>query len=312
MPHMGLKQRVCRTLWGYESYKILVMNMGVVIIVLFVTVMAASGINEKCYIGPYELHYRQWMQSLEGKLTEEKEEKILKQKAYYDDVILQIEELQQKLEEGVISEEVYNEMNSELEGEQQLYYAFERVYERYEYVKEDSNRRFVYESGCGKLLGMKDRLYLGMFAVIILVLILLLSINFTVDKEKGMHNIIRSTPGGRKKAVISKVAISLICTGVIYVSFFMRNVYIAYNNYGLGSLMESASNLRGFAMLPNCISVLAFLIIFAILQMLALFIIATLIMFVSYRIGNTVHAIVWELVALLIAVVAMNQMYPFL
>ena len=57
------------------------------------------------------------------------------------------------------------------------------------------------------------------------------------------------------------------------------------------SLFTSASNLKGLELVPNGVSVLLLLIGFALLQMICLLVISALIMFVSNRIGNTVHAI---------------------
>ena len=311
MSQIGLKKRIYKKVWGYEGYKILVMNLGILIIVLFGVGMAVSGKNAKCYLTPNETHYRQWMQNLNGKLTEEKEGKIQSQKIFYDGIFQQLEELEQTFDNGEISENEYDNRRLPLESQLAFYPAFRRVYERYEYVKKDSDRQFVYDEGYNKLMGKKDHLYLGMFMIINLVLILFLTTTFTTDKEKGMYHIIRTTPKGRSSVVRSKVAISFIGVCVIYVCFFIRNLYIAQTNYGMDSLMVRASNLKGFESVPGGVSILLLLVGFALLQIICMLVISSLIMFVSNRIGNTVHAIVWEIIVLVVAVVVVNQIYTF-
>lgn len=309
---IGFKQRIYKRIWGYEGYKILVMNLGILIIVLFGVGMAVSGKNTKCYLTPNEAHYRQWMQDLNGKLTEGKEEKLQNQKNFYDEILHQLEELERSFNNDEISENEYDNRRLPLESQLAFYPAFRRVYERYEYVKKDSDRQFVYEEGYNKLMGKKDHLYLGMFMLINLILILFLTTTFTADKEKGMYHIIRTTPKGRSSVVRSKVTISFIGVGVIYLCFFVRNVYIAKNNYGMESLLVSASNLKGFESVPGGVSILLMFIGFALLQMICMLVISSLVMLVSNKIGNTVHAMVWEIIALVIVVVVVNQIYTFI
>lgn len=309
---IGLKQRIYKRVWGYESYKIFVMNLGILIIVLFGVGMIVSGKNVKCYLTPNEMSYKQWMQNLNGKLTEEKEEQIQNQKNYYDEILKQLENLEQIFASGEISEQDYDNRKLSLESQLAFYPAFQRVYERYEYVKQDSDRQFVYEEGYNKLMGKKDHLYLGMFMIMNLVLILFLTTTFTTDKEKGMYNIIRTAPKGRGSVVKSKIAISFLGVCCMYFCFLIRNIYIAQTNYGMESLFVSASNLKGFGNVPEGISILLFLVGFALLQIICILIISLLMMFVSGRIGNTVHAIVWEIIALIVVVVILNQIYTFI
>ena len=309
---IGFVQRIYRSVWGYESYKILVMNLGVLIIVLFGAGMAVSGINEKCYLTPNQMNYRQWMQNLKGKLTDEKEEQIQNQKNYYDGIFRQLEELEQIFLDEKISQREYDDRKMQLESELAFYPAFRCVYERYEYVKKDGDRQFVYEEGYNKLMGEKDHLYLGIFMIINLVLILFLTTTFTTDKEKGMHHIIRTTSKGRISVVRSKVVISFIGVTCIYLCFLMRNIYVAQRNYGMDSLFVSACNLKGFEAVPEGISILLLLLGVALLQIICLLALSALIMFVSNRIGNTVHAIVWEIIVLLVVVVIVNNIECYL
>lgn len=287
--------RIPKRLAAYEAYKIYRISGCAVIIALFIGGMLLSGAKNNCYLSPNQESYRLQMKELEGRLTEKKEQTVLEKKAYFDDIIEQLEKLEEKFSEGKIEERQYEDRKLNLESKLALYPAFVRVYERYVYVKKHEGARFVYEDGYKKLIGKMDRWYVDMIFIIAIVLIIIQSTVFTMDKERGMEHLIRATPGGRKNSVVYKVSIGVINGIIIYSCFFIRNFYIANRFYGLDLWSASLCNLKGLEKIPEFIPIVAGGIIFIILQLIIVSVFSLLVMMISKKIGNAIWAIVVQL-----------------
>lgn len=288
--------RISKKLISYEACKIYRISGCAVMVVLFVLGMVFSSAKSSCYLSPNQESYRIQMKALEGKMTDEKEKIVLEKKQYYDDVLEQLKILEEKYEEGKVAQESYENRKLSLESKLALYPAFLRVQERYEYVKSHKNARFVYEDGYNKMIGKMDDWYIDFTLIIAIVLVIMQSTIFTLDRERGMEGLIRATPKGRKNSSFYKVAIGIINAAVLIFSFMCRNIYVANKFYGLGLWSVSISNLKGFETLPEFLPIVLCIALFGMVQLLIVTAFSVLVMFVSKKIGSAVWAIVIQLV----------------
>ena len=295
--------RIPKRLAAYEAYKIYRISGCVVIIVLFIGGMLISGAKTNCYLSPNQESYQLQMKELEGKLTEKKEQTVLEKKAYFDDIIQQLEKLEEQFGEGKIAERQYEDRKLSLESKLALYPAFVRVYERYDYVKKHQGARFVYEDGYKKLVGKMDHWYIDMIFIMAMVLIIIQSTVFTMDKERGMEHLIRATPGGRKNSVVYKVSIGVINGIIIYFCFFIRNIYIANRFYGLDLWSASLCNLKGLEKIPEFIPIVAGVLLLVIVQLIVVIVFSLLVMLISKKIGNAIWAIVVQMAVIVMVYV---------
>lgn len=290
------KERTSKKLISYEAYKIYRISGCAVMIILFVLGMAFSGAESSSYLSPNQESYRIQMKALEGKMTEEKEKIVLERKYYYDDVLEKLKILEEKYEEGKVAQETYENRRLSLESKLVLYPAFLRVQERYEYVKNHKSARFVYEDGYNKMIGKMDNWYIDFIFIIAMVLIIMQSTIFTLDRERGMEGLIRATPKGRNISSFYKVGIGIINAAILIFSFMCRNIYVANKFYGLGLWSVSISNLKGFEALPEFLPIILCVALFGMVQLLIVIAFSVLVMFVSKKIGSAVWAIVIQLV----------------
>lgn len=286
---------VSKRLAVYEAYKIYRISGCAFIIVLFIGGMAMSGAKTNCYLSPNQESYKLQMKELAGELTEKKEQTILEKKAYFDDIIEQLKELEEQFSEGKIEERQYGDRKLSLESKLALYPAFVRVYERYEYVGKHKGAQFVYEDGYKKLVGKMDHWYIDMLFMIAILLIIIQSTVFTMDKERGMEHLIRATPGGRKNSVVYKVSIGVMNGIIVYSCFFIRNIYIANRFYGLDLWSASLSNIKGLETVPQFIPIVAGVILFVIVQLIIVVVFSLLVMLTAKKIGNAIWAIVVQM-----------------
>lgn len=293
------RSRVSKKLISYEAYKIYQISGCAVMLVLFVLGMVFSGVQNSCYLSPNQESYRIQMKALEGKMTDKKEEIVIEKKEYYDDVLKQLENLERKYEAGKIAQESYENRKLSLESKLALYPAFLRVQERYEYVKSHKNARFVYEDGYNKMIGKMDNWHIDFIFIIAMVLVIMQSVIFTLDRERGMEGLIRATPKGRNISGFYKVGIGIINAAIIYFSFMWRNIYIANKFYGIDLWSISISNLKGFETIPEFLPIILCVALFGMVQLLIVIAFSVMVMFISKKIGSAVWAIVVELVVII-------------
>lgn len=255
--------------------------------------------KSSCYLSPNQESYRNQMKVLEGKMTDEKEKFVLEKKHYYDNILEQLTILEEKYEEGKIVQESYENRKLSLESKLALYPAFLRVQERYEYVKSHKDARFVYEDGYNKMIGKMDNWYLNFIFIIAMVLVIMQSVIFTLDRERGMEGLIRATPKGRKVSSFYKVGIGIMNAAILYFSFWWRNIYVADKFYGLSFWGASISNLKGFEKIPEFLPIILCVALFGMAQLLIVIVFSVMVMFVSKKIGSAVWAIVVELVVII-------------
>lgn len=291
--------RVPKKLICYEACKIYRISGCAVMIILFVLGMTVSGVKSSCYLSPNQESYRNQMKVLEGKMTDEKEKFVLEKKHYYDNILEQLTILEEKYEEGKIVQESYENRKLSLESKLALYPAFLRVQERYEYVKSHKDARFVYEDGYNKMIGKMDNWYLNFIFIIAMVLVIMQSVIFTLDRERGMEGLIRATPKGRKVSSFYKVGIGIMNAAILYFSFWWRNIYVADKFYGLSFWGASISNLKGFETIPGFLPIILCVVLLGISQFLIAIVFSLLVMFISKKIGSAVWAIVVELVVII-------------
>lgn len=285
---------ISKNLVCYEAKKIYRISGCALVMILFVGGMIISGATTKCYLSPNQESYRQQMKELEGQLTEEKEKMVLEKKEYYDDIFKQLEHLEEKLEQGKIEEELYESMKLSLESKLALYPAFVRVYERYQYVKKNEDAQFVYEDGYKKMIGRMDGWYIDFIFVMVMVLIIIQSTVFTLDKDRNMEKLIRATPKGRKESVACKMGIGIFNGVILYLSLVFRNVYIADKFYGTDLWGTSLSNIKGYENIPNFVPISLGGLLFIFVGLMFVTLVSATIMFVSAKIGNAIGAIVME------------------
>ena len=293
------KGRISKKLVTYEANKIYRISGCTVMVALFILGMIFSGAQSSSYLSPNQESYRIQMKNLEGEMTDEKEDIVLEKKHYYDDILNQLKNLEEKYEEGKVAEEVYENRKLSLESKLALYPAFLRVQERYEYVKSHKNALFVYEDGYNKMIGKMDDWYIDFIFIIAIALVIMQSTVFTLDRERGMEGLVRATPRGRNISSLYKVGIGTINAAILYFSFVCRNIYVANRFYGLGLWGASISNLKGFETIPEFLPIILGFALFGIVQLLIVIAFSVLVMFVSKRIGSAVWAIVIQLVVII-------------
>ena len=131
------------SLFKHELYKILIMKKGILIIVLFIMATAYLYTNNSYYISGGELKYNQYMKKLEGKLTSEKEEFLYKEKEKFENAEKKVEEIDKSLRDKEITMMQANALKEEYNKILSNYNTFQKVWEKYEFIKKHEGSEFI-------------------------------------------------------------------------------------------------------------------------------------------------------------------------
>ena len=117
-PHVGLLR--------HEGYKLLIMNRGLLLFLLFAILLGAKSLGRSYTPSVTEEYYRKLMLSLEGPLTEEKEEVIGKERKRYEDAFRTMELLDGMVNAGEFDQAAADALRAQASMTLSFYPAFER------------------------------------------------------------------------------------------------------------------------------------------------------------------------------------------
>lgn len=222
-----------------EFYKFTVQNKMAVMIVLLVLFAIISSFGTVRY--PYseisDADYKAYMEYLEGDITVKKENYMLEQQNYFDDLRQRLDEIAENSElsenaKQAMSKSIENILNSK--G-----IAFERVIEQYnrllELDKKGIDAKFIDENIYKSFVSSKTREW-NDFALLCLVLVIGVPYVFSVEYKNGMINLIRPTKNGKTKLFHRKITVQFTYLLIAFISLYMPYFVRFINTYGVNSL----------------------------------------------------------------------------
>lgn len=280
------------SLFRHELYKILIMKKGIVIIVLFIIATAYLYTNNSYYISGGELKYKQYMKKVEGKLTSEKEEFLYKEKEKFENAEKKVDEIDKSLKnkeitmmQAIALKEEYNKILSN-------YNTFQRVWEKYEFVKEHKESEFAYDSAYKILFNYNDNIFKTASILYFTVMIFILSVVFPMEYSNSQYRILHATLLGKKNIEKIKIIISsglsiIIMSISIGVRYIFISRYYEFSNISAKSISIFGADFWG-AQMP----IYLVLIIASIVLLLLSLIFMSIILLVSKKVKNSVYTVV--------------------
>lgn len=255
-------------IWRHEGYKILMTNRAAAILLLFAALLAWKSFDRTYTPSAGEQYYRSVMDQLEGGLTDEKEELILAEQARYEEAFRKIEQLDELVSAGEMSEDAADALKYREYITVSFYPYFLRVEEQYRKIKE-SGGSFVYDTGYLYLLGAAENVFSTDFLILSVGVILAVSGVVCMEYDSGALFLIGATKTGRrgvfKRKFLLSAALSLALT---LVPIVCRGVHIA-SVYPMRSLSAPVQSIPYFSGAAVPLSICDFLIIFVLSQLAA-------------------------------------------
>lgn len=299
-------RHICRSIAGHETYRIMFMYGGIVAFLLYGFIMLWQADGTDIYLTPNQTSYANQMEELIGKLTDEKAEKLNKTKSDYEVIEQSLEEVDAQYAEGTITEKESDVLKMQYQNQLAFYPAFERVYDRYLNICNNSEAGFVYEEGYNMLLGLTGNSGLKGYFLLSIVLIIVGIPVFCYDRERGMHMLIRTTPGGRKRAFKARITVIMAYSFMILLVYEITQIYVADKCFGLSCLRSSVTSLAGFEGFPAWMPIWAMVVLDFLIRYLVVLLLAAVILFISARSKAAVQGMLTAAAILLIPLLLVN------
>lgn len=288
------------SLFKHELYKILIMKKGILIIVLFIMATAYLYTNNSYYISGGELKYNQYMKKLEGKLTSEKEEFLYKEKEKFENAEKKVEEIDKSLRDKEITMMQANALKEEYNKILSNYNTFQKVWEKYEFIKKHKGSEFVYDSAYKMLFNYNDNIFKIAAILYLTVIIFVLSVVFPMEYSNSQYRILNTTLLGKKNIEKMKIVISSVLAIIIMgISIGVRYIYIS-RYYEFSNISAKAISVFGADFWGAQMPIYLVLIIAIGVLLLLSLIFMSIILLVSKKVKNSVYTVV--IVCVIIAI----------
>ena len=251
----------------HEAYKLLITNRAVLILLCFAILIGYYGISQEYHPSVSEQYYQKMMLQLEGEFTEQKEQLILAEQGRFDEAIRKISQIDAMVSNGEIDHLTADSMKTQWESVLLFYPSFERIALQYDRVKQYGGE-FIYDTGYLYLLGEQDNSLLICALLLSACMVLSFHNSISVEHSKNSWFLLGTTAAGRKKIIVRKVLVCLFCAAMMsVVPWIFRSIAIS-KAFPMNSLTVPIQSIPAFENIQICMSVIVFVVLAVILQML--------------------------------------------
>jgi len=274
----------------HESYKLLVVNKVGILIVIFILFQWYANKDSTYYYAYDELYYQNYMKELEGRLTPEKEGFMKQEQKKYEDAEESLNALNNLLETGEMTKEQVELTSSPYEKILLGKSMFDAVKERYDYILENPDAQFVYDTGYNRLFGISGNNDDRSALILVLLCILCFSGVFPMEyKNNGMH-LIRSTPLGRGHTCNCKMVVCILALIPIFIAVYLPDFLLMKDTFG--SLNAPVMSLPALSHLPVFLPIWGYLFILYLTRFAACVIMLLAILAISKMAKNNIFAMI--------------------
>ncbi|MBQ9673137.1 MAG: hypothetical protein IJV39_00735 [Ruminococcus sp.] len=269
------------TLIGYEFYKILFIQKGLIVAIVFVFVLFNSINTDKIYYSATDSIVNNFYKEYGGKDINNAEK-------YLQNLAKEIEDVDKEFEKSIIdfknnkitSEEYLNKKMKSLAFESKRE-ALEILNERLSYAKEN-NLWMVNPLGYNILLGEEGDSQQTVNAILsIFVLIILLSGIFAYENKSNVYYIMKATYGGRNYIFRKKITVASVIAVFLWFVMSASDFYNVLANYNLQSFTAPVKSLMFLTNLPFETSIITYVILVYLIRLAMILCVAYIICFVS-------------------------------
>lgn len=244
----------CKSVFLFEMYKTGFTNKAVLILLIFAVVLSVKVASTEYYRSPEDYYYSNYIEILQGELTQEKIDYIEKEKQKIEESERAAEVLNNQYDSGEINYIDYQNGLKENEFSENRKSAFARILNQYEYIKENPNAHFVYEAGFKKLFNIGEaNKYFGLVNFISMILLIVICSAFTVPLEykSGMARILNCTVKGTKITRRNKRLSAVLYAFMFSLVSCLGNLLVIYKNYGVNNISSPLCSIQELHMFAN-------------------------------------------------------------
>lgn len=244
----------CKSIFAFEMYKSGFVNKTVLILLIFTSFLAVMVLNTEYYRSPEDYYYSNYIEILNGELTQEKIDYIENEKQKIKEADEAAKILNEQYDSGKIGIADLQNGLKENEYSENRKSAFQRILNQYEYIKENPNAHFVYEAGFEKLFNVGEgNKSFGLINFISMMLLIVICSSFIVPLEykSGMARILNCTVKGTKVTKSAKRLSAALYALMFSLISCLGNLLVIYKNYGLNNISSPLCSIEEFSQFQN-------------------------------------------------------------
>lgn len=290
------------SLLRYESYKIMITNRAVLIILIFGFLTGGRIIKQEHTPSAQEQYYQDIMLQLEGELTPKKEKLISSEQKRYDKAFSEIEQIDNLVAKGEVSGNAGEGLKAQWYAVTFFYPSFERVLQQYERICE-SGGSFIYDTGYLYLFGREDSDYQIDLLLLSLCVVMAFSNVIAMEYQNGAWYLFSTTKQGKKKIIRKKTEVCMVTiVGLAFIPTICRMINISAN-YPLHGLDFVITDIPCYQHLQLPVPIYIFIILLILSQMASLAIAALIVLALSYWRKNSMQAFFFSVLLLIVPLI---------
>lgn len=283
----------------HESYKILIMNHGFLILLVFCILTGESELTRAYAPTAQEKYYQDMMLQLEGAHTEEKAEMIESEAARYKKAFEEIEKTDAAVASGEISSETGDAMKIKWYSITAFYPAFQRVEQQYRSVCENGGN-YIYDTGYLYLFGVMGDGVLYVFLLLTIGIILAFGNGISMEYDSmeyrnGIWGLLCATAKGKRGILTRKIAVCMVAAGLFSAAPYICRLISVSGVFPIGSLFSAAQSIPIYRGMPSWVPVIGLVLLKLILQIVSGVLIAMGVLVISGWRKNHTQAVFFGL-----------------
>ncbi len=283
-----------RSLLYYEAYKLLVVNRGVAVLVVCVCLQFLLACSIGYYTDAEEFYYREYSQTLEGGLSEEKEQFLLDEEAFFQEREDELNELYAQYDAGEINDTQLLYYENRLTVPSDRISAFSRAEEQYgelqEMASEGRDADYVYLTPWESLFrsDMPSKEFLILMEAFLFMMLLLCG-SGAAEKSTGVNQLIAVSVAGSRGVLGRKATLALASGLLVGIVVFLPDLWGVALAYGLGGWgLSAAGFLSETALAALPFSMGGYFLFRQALRLVTVILMSLLMLLISERAGNRI------------------------
>lgn len=294
-----------------EYKKLLLTNKGILMLLVLCIIQGAILSNVNTTIDGDQKYYSNYMDDVEGPVSESKEEYIQKEKDYFKDVTKKYKRKQTQYLQGKITGSELSIAENQYITKMMPNVAFKKVLKRQKYLKKLNRDRgiqgwYVNDIGINYLIH-PNRIYNEKIAWIFMMLIMsvMVVICMAYEEQTGMDRLSDTTMfGGRKllnKKIIASVTVSLVIFAISNLPFLI----LVIRSYHFSGVMAPINSLMGY---ENWIQIPILIVLMGvyIVKLLIMFIATMVVILISCKLTGMVKKMAVSITILVVPLIIMT------
>lgn len=290
-----LYKKIHTSLFSQESYKILIMNGGIFILIFFLGFQIYSAVTQSSNITPQEIYTRNYMDILEGEISNDKIQYLNQEYDRFQPII----SLENALASGALPQEVYDTQMIPYAHLSEQYKMFSSIYENTrQHLTAGESCSYIYDSGYPKFWGIGTTKNLVECLLVCVSAALLFASVFAVETSSGMIHVVSVTPLGRRRLLSTKLFVCMILTAMLSCGSLIAKFVVMLRDYSFSAFWLPISSLPEFEQWESSVPIFTIIALFVLVRFIACLGISLFVAVLSSRLQNAVAVTVASVLVL--------------